>query len=363
MKYPKTKIYENEGINYIANVVNNMCCIWREIAKDDIGIDGYIELIENEKSTGLIIAVQSKSGKSFFQNESKDHFIYYPKKDHIYYWDSLNLPTILIIYSPQKKIGYWLDIKQYILKNPIPEDRGYNIFFKKKIFNERSKKQLFSLAKNYMKDNKNHIIDTVEIDEDLKITFFKGLEARDDKNYDEALKILFPLYKKYPNHYYILRNICHSLCKLQRYEEAYDIYLEAIERNFNVIRAPNIKDSFKDLWYCAGLFVVFWEESLGSIDLLKKYVDKDPNNTIFLANLACGLRKAGKMNEAIEPFNKITELSPLDEEMWYIKGMFFRENQQYDDALSCLNKVLEIEPDHTWAKTMIEDIKKYEILK
>ncbi len=78
MKYPKTKIIEQEGINYIAYVVNQMGCIWRETTKNDIGIDGYIELIENGESNGFIIGVQCKSGESFIRNEAKGHFYFYP---------------------------------------------------------------------------------------------------------------------------------------------------------------------------------------------------------------------------------------------------------------------------------------------
>jgi Domain of unknown function (DUF4365) len=65
---PKSKLTEWRGLDSIASVVHGMRCIWREQEKDDIGIDGEIELCrqrddgEGMFGTGKIVKVQSKSG-------------------------------------------------------------------------------------------------------------------------------------------------------------------------------------------------------------------------------------------------------------------------------------------------------------
>ena len=43
---PASKFQELKGLDRISQVVHEMQCIWREISKDDIGIDGEIDLLE-----------------------------------------------------------------------------------------------------------------------------------------------------------------------------------------------------------------------------------------------------------------------------------------------------------------------------
>lgn len=60
------------------------------ILQDDIGIDGVIEFVDDGKSSGLLLAVQVKSGDSYVAS-SGDKFIMraddtHVKKAHIKYW-------------------------------------------------------------------------------------------------------------------------------------------------------------------------------------------------------------------------------------------------------------------------------------
>src|SRR5215475_3399730 len=66
-----TKVAEWRGLDRINAVVHGMKCIWREQEKDDIGVDGEIELCRSRDDgeglvgTGKIVKVQSKSGSSY----------------------------------------------------------------------------------------------------------------------------------------------------------------------------------------------------------------------------------------------------------------------------------------------------------
>ena len=61
---------ERRGINAVAVAAARMGQIWSETATADVGIDGQLEFVdENGFATGKTVAVQVKSGPSFFKNE------------------------------------------------------------------------------------------------------------------------------------------------------------------------------------------------------------------------------------------------------------------------------------------------------
>jgi len=79
--------------------------------EEDIGIDGVIELVRDGQSTGLWVAIQVKAGESFVK---KDEFVVRVKQAHLRYWQSLNLPVVLICYSPAKQKAAWRSVNRYI---------------------------------------------------------------------------------------------------------------------------------------------------------------------------------------------------------------------------------------------------------
>ena len=73
--------------------------IWRETPNSDIGFDGEIELVIGDDATAEIIKVQSKSGKSYFKNNSIDGFDFYADANHLEYWKGATNPVILSIFE------------------------------------------------------------------------------------------------------------------------------------------------------------------------------------------------------------------------------------------------------------------------
>jgi tetratricopeptide (TPR) repeat protein len=102
-----SRITDNKGnariATYCAN--HNPQITWRKILEDDIGVDGEIELYdENYHPLAEIIKVQLKStekDKGYIQNESDKHnnFTFYAEKDHVDYWQKLPLDVLLIIFD------------------------------------------------------------------------------------------------------------------------------------------------------------------------------------------------------------------------------------------------------------------------
>ena len=94
--------------------------LWREISKDDVGIDGEIEVLTPKadgkgfQTTGGIIKVQAKSGGSYVSRDSDSSFAVSVKKEHLEYWNSCNFPVLFVIYHPRDGKLYCKEVKSYI---------------------------------------------------------------------------------------------------------------------------------------------------------------------------------------------------------------------------------------------------------
>ena len=131
---------ERSGVLRVASLLNSMGFLWRETPNADVGIDGQVEFVDkNGMATGATVAVQTKSGESYFQSTG-DSWKYYPTEQHETYWENYPLPVILLIHQPETDVVYWVDARRQlrseqrnkylsIPKNQIlSKESGVNIF-------------------------------------------------------------------------------------------------------------------------------------------------------------------------------------------------------------------------------------------
>lgn len=115
-----SKVTEWKGLDAIQTTVHEMNCIFREITKDDFGVDGEIELTVQKPSgkgfetTGGIIKVQAKSGPSYVKQDSDTSFMTPVKLNDLESWRSSNFPILLIVYNPNDQKLYWRHIQSYV---------------------------------------------------------------------------------------------------------------------------------------------------------------------------------------------------------------------------------------------------------
>jgi hypothetical protein len=134
---PSSKFREWQGLDRISLIVHEMKCIFREINKDDFGIDGEIEIVvpkpdgDGYQTTGNIIKVQAKSGMSYVKQDSETNFVSPVSKDDLETWYSANCPTIFIIYHPEDDKLYWKEIQSYVKNTPNVWQPPYKITFNK----------------------------------------------------------------------------------------------------------------------------------------------------------------------------------------------------------------------------------------
>jgi hypothetical protein len=84
--------------------------LFREQTIHDYGVDAHVEIVNEGYPTGALIAIQVKSGESFFNEEIEDAVIFRTDEKHINYWKSHALPVILVLYSPATDELYWVAI-------------------------------------------------------------------------------------------------------------------------------------------------------------------------------------------------------------------------------------------------------------
>lgn len=150
-----SKFQELKGLDRISEVVHEMKCIFREISKDDFGIDGEIEVVlpksdgNGFETTGGIIKVQAKSGTSYIKQDSENSFITPVKRNDLEYWRSATFPVLFIVYHPQDDKLYWKDIKSYVQSTPTVFQAPVHITFEKAsdIFAPKCYQQICEIAK------------------------------------------------------------------------------------------------------------------------------------------------------------------------------------------------------------------------
>ena len=81
--------------------------IFREQPIEDYGIDAHVEVVENNTATGKLIALQIKSGESWFRQKTSDGFVFRGDREHLEYWQQHSLPVMIILYQDDEQIAYW----------------------------------------------------------------------------------------------------------------------------------------------------------------------------------------------------------------------------------------------------------------
>jgi hypothetical protein len=132
-----SKFQEWKGLDRISLVVHEMKCIFREITKDDFGIDGEIEIVvpkpegEGFQTTGGIIKVQAKSGMSYVKQDSDSSFATPVSRSDLDLWYNANFSTAFIVYHPDDDTLYWKEIRSYVRNTPNVWSPPFRVVFNK----------------------------------------------------------------------------------------------------------------------------------------------------------------------------------------------------------------------------------------
>jgi hypothetical protein len=150
-----SKFVEWKGLDRISLIVHEMKCIWREISKDDYGIDGEIQIVvpkeggEGYETTDGIIKVQSKAGTSYVTQDTPVSFSSAVSRSDLESWYNGTYPVLFIVYHPVEDKLYWKEVKTYVKNTPNIFQPPFRITFDKAkdVFDASWREQLREIAK------------------------------------------------------------------------------------------------------------------------------------------------------------------------------------------------------------------------
>ena len=76
--------------------------------ENDFGIDAYIDIINDKRHvTGKSIALQIKTGDSYFKEQNEIGWIFRGELKHLNYYLNHDIPVIIVLVDDRKKFAYW----------------------------------------------------------------------------------------------------------------------------------------------------------------------------------------------------------------------------------------------------------------
>jgi hypothetical protein len=110
---------EQSGVYAIAKIVHEELRWIFHPQEQDFGIDALIEVIADCVPTGKMIAVQIKSGTSYFAHEDASGIVFRGTLEHLNYWLNHDLPVIVVLYDPGSGVAYWQTVtSEHVTRMP-----------------------------------------------------------------------------------------------------------------------------------------------------------------------------------------------------------------------------------------------------
>lgn len=100
---------ERVGVEAVRAIVARLGWFVREPVRPDYGIDLFVETADGGRPTGRLLAVQVKSGASYFGAGGGDINLRANQK-HIDYWRGHSLPVVIVLYQPEADRAYWQSV-------------------------------------------------------------------------------------------------------------------------------------------------------------------------------------------------------------------------------------------------------------
>jgi|JI10StandDraft_1071094.scaffolds.fasta_scaffold121413_3 hypothetical protein len=107
MNNPST---ERIGVSKVENIFSRKGWFFREQHVKDYGIDAQVEIVDSNIPTGNLIAIQIKTGLSYFQEIKNEKIKFRIDNRHANYWLNHSLPVIVILYNPETDLALYYPV-------------------------------------------------------------------------------------------------------------------------------------------------------------------------------------------------------------------------------------------------------------
>lgn len=116
-RYKQTSVTAKSGLNFVRNVVEGAGSLFHKIEQEsDLGVDALIEFVRNERPLNKLIAVQVKSGDSYYDQMRDECFL--PTGHHADYWQRYPVPVLGVVYIPSIDKAHWVNVQHYLKSHP-----------------------------------------------------------------------------------------------------------------------------------------------------------------------------------------------------------------------------------------------------
>ena len=102
---------ERVGVHHCGEIAARNNWMFREQPIDDIGIDAHMEFVDSSGKPKQLLALQIKSGASWFQEKKDDYVVFRDINERQYnYWTMNSLPCIVVLYNPDDGMCIWQEL-------------------------------------------------------------------------------------------------------------------------------------------------------------------------------------------------------------------------------------------------------------
>lgn len=124
---------ERRGVHHCGEIAERNNWMFREQPIDDVGIDAHMEFIESTGKPKQLLALQIKSGSSWFKEKKDNYIIFrYINERQYNYWTMNSLPCIVVLYNPDDDMCIW----EKLTVEAIEKTKGGKGFFVKVPLNQ-----------------------------------------------------------------------------------------------------------------------------------------------------------------------------------------------------------------------------------
>jgi hypothetical protein len=117
VNYGPSVVTSKIGVGFVRSLVERAGSLFHKIEQEsDLGIDALIELVVEGSPAGAQVAVQIKSGDSYYETPSETCLI--PISNHREYWSRYPLPVVGVVFIPSLERAYWVDVKRALRADP-----------------------------------------------------------------------------------------------------------------------------------------------------------------------------------------------------------------------------------------------------
>lgn len=101
------KFVDRKGVNKCESEFLKAGFVFREQDIVDFGVDAIVEPRSEDYLSGKLLALQIKSGESYFGEQKGNTIIFRGEMKHYRYWSSYSIPVIIVLHNPVTDKCIW----------------------------------------------------------------------------------------------------------------------------------------------------------------------------------------------------------------------------------------------------------------